>query len=118
MPSLISDNIYVVDVATDPRKPEIIKEVSGEVLRQNDVTAPHTSHCLANGTILISTMGDKDGNSKGDFIQFDSDMNCLGTWTKGDKKAICGYDFWYQPYFDVMVSTEWGAPKLWRSLVE
>lgn len=114
MPCLISDNIYVVDVGTDPRKPEIAKEISGEILRQNDVTGPHTSHCLANGTVLISTMGDKDGNAKGDFIQFDSEMNCLGTWTKGDKKAICGYDFWYQPYFDVMVSTEWGAPKLWR----
>ena len=22
-----------------------------------------------------------------------------------------GYDFWYQPRFNVMISTEWGEPK-------
>lgn len=25
------------------------------------------------------------------------------------------YDFWYQPYFDIMVSTEWGAPKIFKT---
>lgn len=32
------------------------------------------------------------------------------TWTKG-KTAKFGYDFWYQPYWDVLVSSEWGTPK-------
>ena len=36
-----------------------------------------------------------------------------GVWTKGDK-AKFGYDFWYQPYWDVMISTEWGAPKSFK----
>jgi len=27
---------------------------------------------------------------------------------------VAGYDFWYQPYFDVMVASEWGAPKLFK----
>lgn len=40
-----------------------------------------------------------------------------GTWTKGDKKASFGYDFWYQPYWDTMVSTEWGTPKVFKRLV-
>lgn len=35
-------------------------------------------------------------------------------WTKGEKKAKFGYDFWYQPYWDVMISTEWGAPKSFK----
>lgn len=26
-----------------------------------------------------------------------------------------GYDFWYQPYFDIMVSSEWGAPKKFKN---
>ena len=26
---------------------------------------PHTSHCLANGQVMISAMGDIDGNAKG-----------------------------------------------------
>lgn len=82
-------------------------------MRSRDVSAPHTAHCLANGNIMISTMGDAEGNAVGDFILFDKDFECIGTWTKGDK-AICGYDFWYQPHFNVMVASEWGAPKTWR----
>ncbi|XP_054745500.1 methanethiol oxidase [Anastrepha obliqua] len=115
LPSINSDFIYILDVTTDPRKPFISKIIDGNVLKSHNVTAPHTTHCLADGKIMISTLGDAEGNAKGDFILFEAkNFNCLGTWTKGDRKALCGYDFWYQPYFDVMVSTEWGAPKKFR----
>lgn len=83
------------------------------MLHSHNVGAPHTAHCLADGNIMISTMGDANGNAAGDFILFDKNFECVGTWTKG-KKAICGYDFWYQPYFNVMVASEWGAPKIFR----
>jgi len=29
------------------------------------LTFPHTSHCLANGQVMVSAMGDVDGNAKG-----------------------------------------------------
>ena len=32
------------------------------------LTYPHTSHCLADGQVMISTMGDIDGNAKGTYI--------------------------------------------------
>ncbi|EDW24879.1 GL23146 [Drosophila persimilis] len=114
LPALNSDFVYILDVVKDPRKPEIIKTIDGDVLKSHNVTGPHTTHCLANGNIMISVMGDAKGNAKGDFILFDSDFNCIGTWTKGEEKALCGYDFWYQPYFDVMVASEWGAPNKFR----
>lgn len=114
LPSVNSNNIYVFDVGADERKPTLWKEIDGSVLLNNGVSAPHTCHCLADGTVLISTMGDAEGNAKGEFIQFDSEFNCLGTWIRGDKKPDCGYDFWYQPYFDVMVASEWGAPRLFK----
>lgn len=113
-PSLNSNRVYVFDMSKDERKPEIYREIDGSVLIDNNVSAPHTSHCMADGTILISTMGDSNGNAKGDFIQFDGQFNCLGTWVRGSKRAVCGYDFWYQPYFDVLVASEWGAPKLFK----
>jgi hypothetical protein len=37
-----------------------------------------------------------------------------GLWTQGEQKAKFGYDFWYQPHWDVMVSSEWGAPKSFK----
>ncbi|CRK94772.1 CLUMA_CG008266, isoform A [Clunio marinus] len=113
LPCLMSDAIFIFDVGNDPKAPKLFKIIEGDVLRKNNVSAPHTSHCLANGNIMISTMGDAEGNSCGDFILFDKNFDCLGTWTKG-KKAICGYDFWYQPHFNIMVASEWGAPKIFR----
>lgn len=62
---------------------------------------------------MISTMGDANGNASGDFILFDKNFEYVDTWTKGEK-AICGYDFWYQPFFNVMIASEWGAPKVFR----
>lgn len=114
LPALNSEDIYIADVETNPRAPSFVKVINGQVLKDHDVTAPHTSHCLPNGNIMISTMGNAAGKAKGDFILFNGDFECLGTWIKGDRRPHCGYDFWYQPYFDVMVSSEWGAPNKFR----
>ncbi|KAL4715885.1 hypothetical protein ACJJTC_014617 [Scirpophaga incertulas] len=116
LPSLTSCNVYAVDVGTNPRKPTLHKVIDGKEMRSFNCTFPHTTHCLATGEIMISTMGDKDENGKGDFVLIDSKtLRVTGTWTRGKKFAKFGYDFWYQPYHDVMVSTEWGTPKYFKS---
>lgn len=100
---------------------------------------------------MISTMGDAEGNGKGDFLLIDAEkgivkgklyIHCvlyyrsatilyntfdvkskitivmyiisIGTWTNGET-AKFGYDFWYQPYWDVLVSSEWGTPKYFKT---
>ncbi|XP_049874742.1 methanethiol oxidase [Pectinophora gossypiella] len=115
LPSLHSCNIFAIDVGTDPRKPKLHKVIDGAEMRSFNCSFPHTAHCLATGEIMISTMGDKDENGKGDFVLIDAKtLKVTGTWTKG-KVAKFGYDFWYQPYHDVMVSTEWGTPKYFKT---
>lgn len=47
-------------------------------------------------------------------IKFLQNLYLSGTWVKGNKVPKYSYDFWYQPYFDVMVSTEWGVPRLFK----
>lgn len=37
-----------------------------------------------------------------------------GTWEKPGGAAPKGYDFWYQPRHNVMVSTEWAAPNVFK----
>ena len=37
-----------------------------------------------------------------------------GTWPAGNESVPFGYDFWYQPYYNVMISTEWGAPAAFK----
>lgn len=102
---------------------------------------PHTSHCLGSGQIMISCLGDPSGAGKGEMTTnhcFSSlwcplvDISCVrpavppsggfilldgqtfevvGNWEHPGEAAPFGYDFWYQPRHNVMISTEWGAPK-------
>uniref|UniRef100_A0A672FTK7 Methanethiol oxidase n=1 Tax=Salarias fasciatus TaxID=181472 RepID=A0A672FTK7_SALFA len=73
---------------------------------------PHTSHCLGSGQIMISCMGDPSGNGKGGFVLLDGEtFEVIGNWEHPGEAAPFGYDFWYQPRHNVMISTEWGAPK-------
>lgn len=116
LPAMQSGRIFAIDVGTEPRKPKMHKVIDGSEMRSFNCSYPHTTHCLATGEIMISTMGDKDENAKGDFLLIDSKtLEVTGTWTKGNKIAKFGYDFWYQPYHDVMFSTEWGAPKRFKT---
>ncbi|XP_076060123.1 methanethiol oxidase isoform X2 [Oratosquilla oratoria] len=109
LPALSSSRIYVIDIS-DERTPKMFKEIDPEVLKSKDTTHPHTTHCLPDGRVMISTMGDAEGKAKGSFVTFDSaTFEPLGLWT--ETPVAFGYDFWYQPTHDILVSSEWGCPK-------
>lgn len=104
--------MYGVDVATDPRAPRLELEASPEAVSAGSggLGYLHTTHCLGDGTIVISALGDaKTGRARGGFVRLDQDLKVLGTWNEGE--VPFGYDFWYQPYHDVLLSTSWGAPR-------
>ncbi|KAF0312456.1 Methanethiol oxidase [Amphibalanus amphitrite] len=110
LPAIGSSRVYIADVSR-PRAPALLTTVEPEELAALNVSTPHTTHCLGTGDIMISTMGDRNGQGRGTFILLDGKTFKLkGTWPAGDAAAPFGYDFWYQPYFDVLISTEWGAP--------
>lgn len=98
---LLSDRIYVIDVDTDPRAPRIHKVIQPKELHDMNVSAPHTLHCLADGNVMISTMGDAKGEAKGSFILVDTnEWKVKGLWT--ETSTSFGYDFWYQPRHNVV----------------
>ncbi|XP_069506431.1 methanethiol oxidase-like isoform X1 [Ambystoma mexicanum] len=113
LPSVISSRIYVIDTVTDPLAPRLHKEIEPiDVLWDCGRACLHNVHCLGNGDIMISSMGDPCGNPKGGFILLDGEtFEVKGNWEKGEA-APFGYDFWYQLRHNVMISTEWGVPKL------
>ncbi|KAI4372801.1 hypothetical protein MLD38_010988 [Melastoma candidum] len=116
LPSLISSRIYVVDVKTNPQAPALHKVVdASDIAEKTGLAFPHTSHCLSSGEIMVSCLGDKDGNAKGNgFLLLDSDFNVKGRWEKPGHSPLFGYDFWYQPRHKTMISTSWGAPAAFR----
>jgi len=114
LPALGSNRIFIVDTSKNPKAPFMYKVIEASEVNKFDCTALHTPHCLANGDIMISAMGDINGNPKSDYVLVDSDtFTVKDTWVQG-KAAQFNYDFWYQPYHDVMASSEWGAPKIWK----
>jgi len=113
LPALGSSRIYVIDISK-PKTPDFFKIIEPEVLKSNNLSHPHTTHCLPNGKVMMSTMGDANGNGKGSFVTFDSvTFEHEGGWTTDDMPF--GYDYWYQPTHDVLVATEWGCPNaFWK----
>lgn len=116
LPALNSDRLYIIDVGTDPREPRFHKIIEpDEVHKKTGLGAPHTTHCLASGEVMISCIGDDKGDkTKTGFLLLDGeDFSLMGNWEKSHIEM--GYDFWYQPKFNVMISTEWGSPNAWRN---
>lgn len=111
LPSLLSSRVYVVDTK-DLRKPVLHKIIEPEhIAEKTGLAYPHTSHCLDNGTIMISCLGDKHGNAKGaGFLLLDPEFNVKGRWEKPGHSPHFGYDFWYQPRHKTMISSSWGDP--------
>lgn len=75
-----SGRIYIVDTVTDPLKPALHKTVEPEeILEKTGLAFPHTAHCLANGDIMVSCLGDKEGRAEGaGFLLLDEKFNVKG----------------------------------------
>ena len=113
VPGFRSSRIHVVDVATDPRKPRIEKVIEPEdVVRETGYTRPHTTHCMPGDNIVISMLGDADGNGAGGFAVVDAKtFELKGRWENGGELPPLNYDFWYQPRKNTLISSEFGEPK-------
>lgn len=110
VPGVRTSNFYIIDTASDPRNPTLFKTIDGEeVKKKTNLSAPHTVHCLGS-EIIVSMLGDADGNAPGGFLHMDKDFNILGRWENDITGMKFNYDFWYQPRHNMMVSTEWAAP--------
>lgn len=114
IPGLVSSRIHIVDTA-DARRPKLYKVIEPqEVIAKTKLTAPHTVHCRADGMIMISMLGDENGEGPGGFLLLDQEFNIAGHWAADLTGMNYNYDFWYQPRHNVMVSSEWAAPNTVR----
>ncbi|HEX5782031.1 MAG TPA: selenium-binding protein SBP56-related protein, partial [Solirubrobacteraceae bacterium] len=117
VPGFRSSRIHVVDVATDPRKPRIETVIEPEELvEKTGLTRPHTVHCMPGENIVISMLGDADGNGACGFAVIDAKtFEVKGRWENGGPHPPLNYDFWYQPRQNVLASSEFGEPNAYES---
>jgi selenium-binding protein 1 len=108
VPGNRSSRIHIIDTKDD-RNPELVNVFDPEDIHELGLSAPHTVHCPAGGTVLVSMLGDADGELPGGFAELDENLAVARRWdSPGDIQM--NYDFWYQPRHNVMVSSEWAAP--------
>ena len=51
----------------------------------------------------------------GGFFLLDGEtFDVIGNWEQEGDQLPFGYDFWYQPRHNVMISSEWGAPNAFK----
>jgi selenium-binding protein 1 len=110
LPGMLSSCIHILD-ASDERAPKLHQVIEPEEIKEKaNLSTPHTVHCLADGTIMISMLGDREGNGPGGFLLLDEGFNIAGRWEQTTQGMDFNYDYWYQPRHNVMVSSEWAAP--------
>ena len=116
VPGFRSSRIHVVNVADDPRRPRIEKVIEPEeVVRTTGYTRPHTIHCMPGDNVVLSMLGDADGNAAGGFACLDAKtFELKGRWENGGERPPFNYDFWYQPRKNVLVSSEFGEPNAYE----
>lgn len=108
VPGFRSGRIHILDTMNQAA-PVICKVIKPEEVKQKtNLSAPHTVHCLADGTVMISMLGDAAGNAPGGFLLLDENFDIQGRWQEDGMDF--NYDFWYQPRHNVMVSTGLAAP--------
>ena len=104
-----TSNLNIFDTS-DARAPKLHKVVSGDDIKaKTNLSAPHTVHCLGSD-IIISMLGDADGVGPGGYLHLDQDFEIQGRWENDLGTMKYGYDFWYQPRHNMMVSSEWASP--------
>ena len=82
VPGFRSSRIHVLNVADDPRRPRIEKVIErDELVRATGLTRPHTVHCMPGENIVISMLGDADGNGACGFAVLDArTFEVKGRW--------------------------------------
>ena len=116
VPGFRSSRIHVVNVADDPRRPRIKKVIEPEeLIGRTGLSRPHTVHCMPGDNVVISMLGDAEGNGACGFAVLDArTFEIKGRWENGGPHPPFNYDFWYQPRQNVLASSEFGEPNAYE----
>ncbi|CAP26959.2 Protein CBG06685 [Caenorhabditis briggsae] len=121
VPCMNSGKIYVIGFDKNKfymeKSKNIFKlqEIRSDELFRKDVSCPYAvrSLPLKGAPVHVSTMGDRYGHGKGDFVLIDRK-----TWEIRKKSdptfSSFGGDFSLQPRHNLLISSEWGHPRLFR----
>ncbi len=102
--TLFSNRIFLIDVATDPARPRIVKTLDGpDVVKQTGLASPHTAYALP-GRMLVSFLSGKDGTLPAGLAEFTNDGQYIRSFRFTDETPY-GYDVAIKPDLNRMVTS-------------
>src|SRR5881397_645953 len=113
VPGTHSSRIHIIDTKPDPRRPELVRAISGEtVMAATGYAAPHTVHCGPDG-IYLNALGGVGGDGPGGLFMLDHDtFDVKGCWEEERGPQQLAYDFAWHLGHDAMITSEWGTPNM------
>jgi selenium-binding protein 1 len=106
--SLFSSRIFLIDVASSPAKPKLVK-VLDDVPARTGLTGPHSPYALP-GRMLLSFLGGKDGGLPTGLAEFTNDGKFIRRIDL-PADAPYGYDVAVKPDLNRMVTSSFTPPK-------
>jgi selenium-binding protein 1 len=109
--SLFSSRIFIIDVATDPAKPKLVK-VLDDVPHTCGFTGPHSPYAIP-GRMLISFLGGKDGGLPTGLAEFTN----AGEFVRRIElpaDAPYGYDVAIKPDLNRMATSSFTPPNNYK----
>ncbi|MFW6201272.1 MAG: selenium-binding protein SBP56-related protein [Gemmatimonadota bacterium] len=106
---LFSNRVFIYDVETDPRRPEVIRTVD---LDPTGYGGPHTLYAVPGG-MLLAMLGSVDGGGPGGLVRTDDDGRVLETLPAPDHEGapIYMYDVGIKPEMNRMITSSWAFPE-------
>jgi selenium-binding protein 1 len=108
--SLFSNRVFVIDVASDPAQPKLVKTIDSS--EQTGLTGPHSPYALP-GRMLLSYLGGKDGGTPAGLAEFSNDGKFLRKFVLPEN-APYGYDVAINPKLNRMVTSSFTPPENYR----
>ena len=115
--TLDTSKIFIFDIATDPAKPRLHKQIDDFVSRSGGVVGPHTSYALPGRMMLTGLSNNRDHGGRtgmgeytndGEYLRtlwMPTDDNLLGATKTGNFADGYGYDLRALPRRNVMVTS-------------
>jgi selenium-binding protein 1 len=108
--SLFSNKIFVIDVATDAKKPRLVKTFDSS--EKTGLTGPHSPYALP-GRMMLSFLGGKDGGTPAGLAELNNDGSFIRVLPL-PQGAPYGYDVAINPASNRMVTSSFTPPQNYR----
>ncbi len=106
---LFSNRLFIYDVETNPRRPELIRTVD---LDATGYSGPHTLYAVPGG-VMLAMLGSTEGGGPAALVEVDDDGDFVTAYPQAGRAGVPEYmyDVGVKPEINRMVTSSWAHPQ-------